>query len=161
MARLAPRFRYMTAITHAETDLTPPALAPAEGASGFSRYRQALRAPDALSFAIPGVVGRLPMSMLSLAQVLVVVAATGRYGVAGGVSATGALLYALVTPRAGRLADRYGQARVLRPLVLVFAVATAAFAACAVGRAPVWTLFVTGGLSRGTMPSLGSMVRSR
>jgi len=161
VARLAPRFRYMTAITHAETDLTPPALAPAEGASGFSRYRQALRAPDALSFAIPGVVGRLPMSMLSLAQVLVVVAATGRYGVAGGVSATGALLYALVTPRAGRLADRYGQARVLRPLVLVFAVATAAFAACAVGRAPVWTLFVTGGLSRGTMPSLGSMVRSR
>jgi hypothetical protein len=43
---------------------------------------------------------------------------------------------------------------VLRPLVLVFVVATAAFAACAVGRSPAWTLFVTGGLSRGTMPAL-------
>jgi predicted MFS family arabinose efflux permease len=142
----------MTTITHAGK---------AESASGLARYRQALRTPGGLQFAIPGFIGRLPMGMLSLAQVLVVVASTGRYGVAGGVSATGALLYAVVTPRIGRLADRLGQARVLRPLVLIFAASTAAFAACAAGRAPVWALFVTGGLSRGTMPALGSMVRSR
>jgi MFS family permease len=151
----------MTTVTHAETDITLLAIPEAEGGSGLSRYRQALRTPGALPFAIPGVIGRLPMGMLSLAQVLVVVATTGRYGVAGGVSATGALLYAVVTPRAGRLADRFGQARVLRPLVVVFAVSTAAFAACAIGRAPVWALFLAGGLSRGTMPALGSMVRSR
>jgi hypothetical protein len=140
----------MTAITQAEA-----------AGSGFARYRAALRTPDALAFAIPGVVGRLPMGMLSLAQVMAVVAATGRYGVAGGVSAVGALLYAVVTPRVARLADRHGQARVLRPLTVVFAVSTAAFAACAAGRAPVATLFATGALSRATMPSLGSMVRSR
>jgi hypothetical protein len=50
---------------------------------------------------------------------------------------------------------------VLRPLVLLFAAATAALAVCAVSRAPAWTLFVAGGLSRGTMPALGSMVRRR
>src|SRR6266704_4431490 len=103
----------------------------------------------------------MPMAMLSLALVMLVTAVTGSYAIAGAVSATGAVLYAAVTPRAARLADRYGQARVLRPQVIVFAGATAALAACAASRAPVWALFVTGGFSRATMPSLGPMVRSR
>ena len=132
-----------------------------EAAPGLARYRDALRAPGALMFAVPGVVGRLPMGMLSLAQVMLVVAVTGRYALAGAVSAAGAVLFAVVTPRAARLADRYGQARVLRPQALLFLVATAGFAVCAVHRAPVWVLLLTGCLSRGTMPSLGSMVRSR
>ena len=41
------------------------------------------------------------------------------------------------------------------------AAATALLAVCAVGRAPVWALAVTSGLSRASMPSLGPMVRSR
>jgi hypothetical protein len=143
----------MTAITHEMQVRT--------AGSGIARYRDTLRTPGALAFAIPGVVGRMPMAMLSLALVMLVTAVTGSYAIAGAVSATGALAYAAVTPRAARLADRYGQARVLRPQVIVFAVATAALGACAASRAPVWALFVTGGLSRATMPSLGPMVRSR
>src|SRR5262245_5440797 len=46
-----------------------PAL-PGREASGLARYREALRTPGALSFAVPGVIGRLPMGMLSLAQVM-------------------------------------------------------------------------------------------
>jgi MFS family permease len=147
----------MTTTTQAE--VLPLALP--EAAAGLARYRDALRAPGALMFALPGVVGRLPMGMLSLAQVLVVVAVTGRYVIAGAVSAAGAVLFAVVTPRAARLADRYGQARVLRPQALVFAVATVGFALCALGHGPDWALLLTGCLSRGTMPSLGSMVRNR
>jgi hypothetical protein len=143
----------MTAITHAEHT--------AEAGSGLARYRDALRTPGALAFAIPGVAGRMPNAMLSLALVMLVTAVTGSYGIAGAVSATGAVLYAAVSPRVARLADRYGQARVLRPQVAVFAAAAAALTACAMGGAPVWALFVTGGLSRATMPSLGPMVRSR
>jgi MFS family permease len=143
----------MTAITHAR-------LAGA-GGSGLARYREALRTPGALGFAIPAVVGRMPMAMLSLALVILLTAVTGSYGIAGAVSAAAALLYAAVTPFAARLADRYGQARVLRPQVIIFAAATAALAACAMVRAPVWALAVTGGLSRAAMPSLGPMVRSR
>ena len=187
MIRFPPRFQNMTVI--AQPEKAEPGLAryrkapapahsreaacrtglpgreasgPADGeASGFARYREALRTPGALSFAVPGFIGRLPMGMFSLAQVMLVVAVTGRYGVAGAVSALGALAFAVVTPYAARLADRFGQARVLRPLVMLFAVSTAALAVCAVGHAPVWTLFLTGCLSRGTMPALGSMVRSR
>jgi len=129
--------------------------------SGFLRYRDALRTPGALAFAIPGMAGRMPMAMLSVALMMLLTAVTGSYGIAGAVSAAGALLYAAVTPRVARLADRYGQARVLRPQAAVFACATAALAECAVAGAPVWTLVVTGTLSRATMPTLGPMVRSR
>jgi hypothetical protein len=103
----------------------------------------------------------MPMGMLSIAQVMLIVSVTGRYGTAGVVSAAGAVLFAIVTPRMARLADRHGQARVLRPLGAVFAVTTATFAGCALGGAPDWALIITGALSRATMPTLGPMVRSR
>ena len=92
---------------------------------------------------------------------MLLTAVTGSYGIAGAVSATGALLYAAVTPRAARLADRYGQARVLRPQVTVFAAATAATGPVRHGPGSALGAGVTGGLSRATMPSLGPMVRSR
>jgi MFS family permease len=142
------------------TAITQERPAPAAG-SGLAPYRDVLRAPGALAFAVPGVVGRMPMAMLSLALVILLTAVTGSYGIAGAVSAAAVLAYAAVTPVAARLADRYGQARVLRPQVILFTAATAALAACAMVRAPVWALAVTGGLSRAAMPSLGPMVRSR
>ncbi len=153
MIRLPPSVSGMTTTSR----LAPPPGVPA----GLARYRAALRTPGALGFAVPGAVGRLPMGMLSLAQVMLVAAVTGRYAIAGAVTAAGAVLFAVLTPRAARLADRYGQARVLRPQAVVFAVATAGFAGCALNRAPDWALLLTGCLSRGTMPSLGPMVRSR
>lgn len=120
-----------------------------------------LRTPGALQFAIPGFIGRMPMGMLSIAQVMLIVSVTGRYGTAGIVSAAGAVLFAVVTPRVGRLADRRGQAWVLRPLAGVFTATTAAFAWTAISHAPDWALIITGALSRATMPALGPMVRSR
>jgi MFS family permease len=120
-----------------------------------------LRTPGALQFAVPGIIGRMPMGMLSIAQVMLIVSVTGRYAVAGIVSAAGAVLFAAVTPRIARLADRYGQARVLRPLGFVFAVTSAAFAGCAITHAADWMLILSGALSRASMPSLGPMVRSR
>jgi MFS family permease len=143
----------MTAITHAQQAGT--------AGTGLARYRDVLRTPGALAFAVPGAVGRMPNAMLSLGLVILLTAVTGSYGIAGAVSAAAALAYAVVTPNLARLADRYGQARVLRPQAAVFAAAIAALALCAAGRAPVWALAVTAGLSRATMPSLGPMVRSR
>ena len=125
------------------------------------RYAAVLRTPGALQFVIPGIIGRMPMGMLSIAQVMLIVSVTGRYGTAGVASAAGTVLFAIVTPRMARLADRHGQARVLRPLSAVFAVTSAAFAGCAVSHAPDWALIATGALCRATMPSLGPMVRSR
>lgn len=145
----------MTAITHQQRT------AAAGADPGFVRYLETLRTPGALAFAIPGVIGRMPNGMLSLGLVVLLTADTGSYGIAGAVSATAALAYAAVTPCAARLADRYGQARVLRPQAAVFAAAVVALSLCAISHAPVWALGITAALSRAAMPSLGAMVRSR
>src|SRR5262249_22060946 len=120
VVRSAPSVLYMTAVTE-----------PRQGGRGLGRYTDVLRTPAALQFAIPGVIGRMPMGMLSIAQVMLIVSVTGRYGTAGIVAAAGAIMYAAATPQIARLADRYGQARVLRPLALGFAATTASFAGCA------------------------------
>jgi predicted MFS family arabinose efflux permease len=130
-------------------------------ANGGNPYLRLLGVPGARGFVAAGFVGRMPMSMLGLGVMLLVWAMTGRYGTAGAVAATGAICYAILVPRLGRLTDSYGQARVLRPLTVIFGVSAVAFVACAHQHAPLWALFVTGGLLGGTMPSLGSLVRVR
>ncbi len=135
--------------------------APTGSAAAGNPYGRLLRVPGARAFTAAGFVGRMPMSMYGLGVVLLVSAVTGKYGTAGAVSATGIICYALLVPRLGRLTDRFGQARVLRPLTAVFAASAVAFIACAEIKAPLWTLFVTGAALGGTMPSLGAMVRAR
>ena len=71
------------------------------------------------------VIGRMPMSMFGLGTVLLISAVTGKYGVAGTVSAVGSLGYAFTSPRVARAVDSHGQRRVLLPLLTVFTVATA------------------------------------
>jgi len=135
--------------------------APTGSAAAGNPYGRLLRVPGARAFTAAGFVGRMPMSMYGLGVVLLVSAVTGKYGTAGAVSATGIICYALLVPRLGRLTDRFGQARVLRPLTAVFTASAVAFIACAEIKAPLWTLFVTGAAFGGTMPSLGAMVRAR
>jgi predicted MFS family arabinose efflux permease len=124
-------------------------------------YLSLLRLPGAARFSVAAAVGRTPMAMFGLGSVLLVKATTGQYGLAGTVAGAGAIGYAICAPRVAGLADRFGQGRVLRPLVAIFAVSTVAFITCAQLRAPVWALLLTGGLAGSAMPSLGSMVRAR
>jgi MFS family permease len=124
-------------------------------------YLRALASPGALRFSAAGFIGRMQISMFSLGTVLLISSLTGRYGLAGLVAAAGAAGYALVSPLVARLADRFGQRAVLRPLVLVFAAATAALIASAQARAPAWALLVSSGLAGAATPQLGSMVRAR
>jgi MFS family permease len=126
-----------------------------------SPYVEIFRLPGTRRFSAACFIGRWPMSMINLGIILVVSAATHSYAIAGAVGATGQLCYAFTAPLAGTLVDRLGQRRVLRPLISVFSVGAVAFIVCAQLRAPLWTLFLTAALFVATMPSLGSMVRSR
>lgn len=121
----------------------------------------ALASPGALAFSAAGFVGRLQIAMFSLGAVLLVSAQTGHYGVAGGVSAAAAAGYAVVSPLVARAADRRGQGRVLRPLIMVFAVSTAGLIAGVLNGAPTWTLVLSSGVAGATTPQMGSMVRAR
>src|SRR5215472_9993313 len=122
-------------------------------------YLEVLGLPGALGFSAAGFVARMPMSMFGLGTVLLIAALTGRYGLAGAVAAVGSVGYAVGAPQFGKLADRYGQGRVLRPQVAAFSAATVALMVLAEARAPLATVVVSGALAGETMPSMGSMVR--
>ena len=124
-------------------------------------YAEIFRIPGAWRFSAAAVIGRMPMSMFGLGTVLLISAATGKYGVAGTVSAVGSLGYAFTSPRIARLVDSRGQRRVLLPLLTVFAVATAMLIAAVELRLPTWAFFVPGAIAGATMPSLGTLVRAR
>jgi predicted MFS family arabinose efflux permease len=124
-------------------------------------YQEIFRIPGAWRFSAAAVIGRMPMSMFGLGTVLLISAATGKYGVAGTVSAVGSFGYAFTSPRIARLVDSRGQRRVLLPLLTVFALATAMLIAAVELRLPTWAFFVPGAIAGATMPSLGTLVRAR
>ncbi|MFF1907028.1 MFS transporter [Kitasatospora sp. NPDC058218] len=120
-----------------------------------------LRTPGARTFLAPAFAARLPYAMLSLGIVLLVLDTHGSYGTAGSVAAVSAVAQAFVGPQTGRLADRYGQAAVLVPTVIVHAISVGALIALALGHAPVWTLFLAAAPAGASVPQVGAMVRSR
>jgi MFS family permease len=103
----------------------------------------------------------MSMSMYGLGTVLLIALLTGRYGQAGTVAAVGSVGYAVFGPVIATKADRLGQRRVLVAQTVVFTLSSAVFITCAELRAPFWTLLVAGIAAGGSMPSLGSMVRTR
>jgi predicted MFS family arabinose efflux permease len=124
-------------------------------------YVEIFRIPRAWRFSVAGVVGRMPMAMFGLGTVLLISAGTGRYGVAGSVSAAGSLSGAVCAPQIARLVDTHGQHRVLIPLCVVFTSAAAGLVLAVQLRAPDWALFIPGVLGGATMPALGPMARAR
>jgi MFS family permease len=124
-------------------------------------YAEIFEIPGAWRFSTAAIIGRMPMSMFGLGTVLLISSVTGKYGVAGAVSAAGSLGYAFTSPRVARAVDSHGQRRVLLPLLTVFAVATALLIVTVQLRLPTWAFFVPGAIAGATMPSLGAMVRAR
>ncbi len=124
-------------------------------------YADIFRIPGAWRFSAAGIIGRMPMSMFALGTVLLISASTGKYGVAGTVSAAGSLAYAFSSPLIARLADSRGQRPVLLVLLAVFATASAGLIAAVLLKAPTWVFFAPGAIAGGSMPSLGAMVRVR
>lgn len=126
-------------------------------------YGEVLRTPRTPLMELFGFIGRLPLSMVGLGSVLLVVGAYpgGSYGLGGTVAAAGAIATAILGPILGRLADRYGQRRVLIPVVVLFGTGAAMFVIAVQNHAPTWVLFVAAALAGGFIPPVGSMMRAR
>jgi MFS family permease len=125
-----------------------------------SPYRALFAAPGSKGFSAAGFVGRMPLSMMGIGVVTMISQLTGRYGLAGMLSATIALAAAAIGPQVSRLVDLHGQRRVLRPATLVALVASAGMLLAAHFEWPDWVLFVCA-VGIGSVPSLGAMIRAR
>ncbi|WP_225102015.1 MFS transporter [Streptomyces sp. CoH27] len=125
-----------------------------------SPYRALFAEPGTKAFSAAGFLGRMPLSMMGIGVVTMISQLTGRYGLAGALSATIALSAAAIGPQISRLVDRHGQRRVLRPATLVALTAAAGLLLAAHLRWPDWVLFVCAA-GIGSVPSLGAMIRAR
>ncbi|OIK23321.1 MFS transporter [Streptomyces malaysiense] len=125
-----------------------------------SPYRALFDVPGTKAFSAAGLVGRMPLSMMGIGVVTMISQLTGRYGLAGALSATIALSAAVLGPQVSRLVDRHGQSRVLRPATLVALAAAAGLLLAAHFGWPDQVLFVCAA-GIGAVPSLGAMIRAR
>ncbi|MBA3524243.1 MAG: MFS transporter [Geodermatophilaceae bacterium] len=98
--------------------------------------------------------------MMGIGTVLLISQSTGRYALAGAVSGVLAITGAVAGPVLGRLVDRFGQARVLLPFLLFYAVGVIALVVAVRTGGPVWTWFVAA-VAAGVLPQFGSLVRAR
>jgi MFS family permease len=125
-----------------------------------SPYRALFAAPGSKGFTTAGLLGRMPLSMMGIGVVTMISQVTGRYGLAGALSATIALSAAVLGPQISRLVDRYGQRRVLRPATLAALTASAGLLLTVHFDGPDPLLFLcSAGI--GCVPSVGAMTRAR
>jgi hypothetical protein len=124
-------------------------------------YRTLLRAPGAAAFFLTAAVGRVGIAMTGLGIVWLVHARTGSYIAAGLVSGGFAVAEAVAGPQLARLADRFGQTRVLRAALLAHAAAVAALLALVAAGTPDWLMTAGGVLAGATIPQLGALSAAR
>lgn len=124
-------------------------------------YRDVLRVPGAWRFSASAFVARAPMAMLGIGIVLLVTAYRDSYADAGAVAAAAVAAGSLMAPLQARLADRYGQPRVLAPLLVGHAVAlTLAVTAVVTDRSLLITA-AAAATSGASLPQFDSFVRVR
>lgn len=124
-------------------------------------YRGLFERPGVKAFVLAGLIGRMPMSMMGIGVILLISTLTDNYATAGAVAATSNVAFALAAPVSGRLADRFGQGRVIAPFAVVNALALAGLMLLAGSGLPEWTLYASGLVVGATSLSIGSMVRAR
>lgn len=120
-------------------------------------YLAVLRMPGARVLLTAGVLARLGIGMTPLALLLLVQQATGRYTPAAVAGAAYAIAGGALSPVAGRLADRFGPARVLWVTAVAHPLALVALLLAA--RGTVGAVFVAAGIAGATYPPLAAAIR--
>lgn len=123
-------------------------------------YARLFETPGALAFTLPNALARLPMGMFSVSAVLLITTVHGSYALAGAVVAATLGASAVGGPLLARLVDRYGQARVTVPAVLLTGAGQLGLLLCVTGGAPLWAWFCCVPLTAAT-PNTGGMSRAR
>ncbi len=129
--------------------------------SGLAVYRRVLAAPGAAAFCGAGALARLPQAMIGLGSVLMVTGLGRSYALGGFVAGAIALSQSLVAPRVSRLADRFGQARVLLPQLAIHVVALGALVVAAESAGAGALLVALGAAAGGSLPQVGAFARAR
>ena len=126
-----------------------------------SPYSRILRQRGAWTFSLAGLLARFPMSMVGISTILAIQDLYQNYSDAGAVSAAHIVAAAIGSPILARFVDTHGQARIMRPALVVSGLALVGLILAAGARAPLWALMALAATSGGLGGSMGSLVRSR
>jgi len=124
-------------------------------------YRRLFQTPGGFRFSVAAFVGRMSISMDSLALIFIVVHATHSYTLAGALAAVAATVMALVLPLWSRVSDRIGQRKTLMVAIPSRVVLISIFILLVQLQAPHWTWFVAIIAAESTLVNLGGFVRRR
>ena len=127
----------------------------------FSAYTTLFRTPGAMKFSVSALIGRMPISMDSLALIFIVVAVSDSYALAGALSAVASITISIATPFWSRLADRIGQRKMVLRVVPLKILGLSLFIALVMNEAPVWTWFASIILAELAAINTGGLVRRR
>lgn len=127
---------------------------------GARRYRALLALPGARSPVVASALGSLPIGMFGLAILLLARDVTGSFAVAGRIVGAFGLGNALGAVAQGRMMDRLGQPRVLRPAAIGHVIALAALVVAAREGAPAWVLTICAAAGGVFLPQLPAAMRS-
>ena len=127
----------------------------------LNAYRRLFAVPGGAKFSFSGFILRLPISMLYLAIVLFVVSETDSYALAGAISMLSSVVLSVATPLWSRVADQYGQNRVLSITVPVHVVSLGAFVYLVKNDFPIWSWFLAAIIFEAFVIGSGQMVRRR
>jgi len=122
-------------------------------------YRRLLAVPALRGLAVADVCARLPQGMVSI-TLLLVAAAHASMTTAGLVVAGYTLGQAVTGPLRGRLADRYGLARVCAACGAGYALALLCLLAGSMAAAPAWLLIAAAAVAGLVVPPLSPGMRS-
>jgi MFS family permease len=128
--------------------------------TGAGRYRALLALPEARWPLVASVAGSMPIGMYGLGILLLVRDANGSFAVAGRVVGAFGLANALGAVAQGRLMDRVGQPRVLRPAAAVHVAMLVALVAAATRGAPSWALALCALGAGASLPQVPAAMRS-
>ncbi|SSY76764.1 MULTISPECIES: MFS transporter [Alcaligenes] len=123
-------------------------------------YRELFAAPGTRGFALAGLLARIPLPMIGIGIITMLSQLRGSYALAGAVSASFVLSYALVSPQVSRWVDLRGQSRVLPLATAISVLGLLLLLGATWWQAPDWILFA-GAVLAGFMPSMSAMVRAR
>jgi MFS family permease len=127
---------------------------------GLRRYRTVLTLPGARWPVAASVLGSLPIGMFGLAILLLGREATGSFAQAGRIAGAFGLANAFGAVAQGRLMDRLGQTRVLRPAAVAHIVAVGGLVAAGESGASTPVLAIAAAAGGLTLPQVPAAMRS-
>jgi MFS family permease len=125
----------------------------------LSAYRPLFAHADTARLVAASLFARWAVAVVDLPLILLAREASGSYAVAGLAVGVRAAAVAVTAPGRGRLVDRHGTRRIVPPLVVASALATALMPAAAAIDA-AWLIVVLAGLEGGLAPALPAAMRA-